>query len=120
MELTKEQIEFLDKFCKDKWILNSDGKVDVMKSLFINRVELTEIPVKFGKVTGDFDLYNNNLKDYFKSIKEEDFHNWDKLNHLQFIDDYPFMINIIKKYTSKYILTIILNRTPLTKLYYRD
>ncbi len=143
MELTKEQIEFLDKFCKDKWALNSDGKVDVTKSIFINRMEhLTEIPVKFGRVSGyfncasnnlttlkncpdvidikgvTFNFYNNNLTNYFKSIKEDDFPHWDKLHYDSVIREYPFLINILKKYfNSKNYLEHYITQYPLTKLY---
>jgi hypothetical protein len=121
MELTDEQMDFLDMICGSTWILNSDGKVDVSSSVIISWLSLTELPVKFGRVYGNFDcsgnkltslkncpdyiggslnftnnnlssldffpdfsinninhyihLRGNNLTNYFKSIKEEEFKN---------------------------------------------
>ena len=40
----------------------------------------------------------NNLTDYFKNIKEGDFPHWDKLYWGDVIREYPFLINIGKKY----------------------
>jgi len=138
MKLTKEQIEFLDDVCTGKWILNEDGEVDVDSSVNMIEMQLTEIPVKFGRVEGHFDcshnnlttlkncpdfvggcfyFYDNNLTDYFKSIKEEDFPHWDKLSGV-ILSEYPFLINIGKKYMID--LKYILNIAPQTKLYYKD
>ena len=64
MQLTKEQIEFLDRVCdgRDKWKLNSEGKVDVdVGSVRMDGMNLTEIPVKFGSVSGSFICNNNQL-----------------------------------------------------------
>jgi hypothetical protein len=92
MELTKEQIEFLDRVCGE-WKLNSDGEVDVDGDVNMYDMNLKEIPVKFGRVEGDFNCYynylttlkncpdfvvgnfwcgDNILKEYFKNINEED------------------------------------------------
>jgi hypothetical protein len=57
----KEQIEFLDKAVKGTWTLNSEGKVDVVGGVNIISMNLTEIPVKFGKITGHFNCSNNHL-----------------------------------------------------------
>ena len=139
MELTKEQIEFLDRVCsrRDEWKLNSNGEVDVDMSVFIVRMNLTEIPVKFGRVDGDVNCYDNNLTtlkncpdsvsgyfrcqlnnltNYFKNIKEEDFPHWDKFNWGSILEEYPFLINIGKKYLSK-DFKYYLDNYPQTKLY---
>jgi hypothetical protein len=61
MQLTKEQIEFLDKAVKGTWALNSEGKVDVDGDVNIVRLGITQLPVKFGKVSGSFYCSYNNL-----------------------------------------------------------
>ena len=140
MQLTKEQIEFLDMVCYGikYWKLNSEGKVDVDGSVDIGNMNLTEIPVKFGIVSGNFWCFNNqltslknapktivggrfycsknNLTNYFKNIKEEDFPHWDKFNWGSILEEYPFLINIGKKYLSK-DFKYYLDNYPQTKLY---
>ncbi len=61
MELTKEQIEFLDKVVVGIWTLNSGGEVDVDDSVYMDSMNLTEIPVKFGEVNRNFVCSDNNL-----------------------------------------------------------
>jgi len=46
---------------KGEYTINEDGEIDVDGSVFITRSGITEIPVKFGKVTGDFWCERNNL-----------------------------------------------------------
>ena len=139
-ELTEEQIEFLDKVCfhRDHWKLNSNGEVDVYGGVFMAGMNLTEIPVKFGKVEVYFVcsrnnlttlkncptyteglLYfsKNNLTEYFKNIKEEDFPHWDKLDWVDILREYPFLINISMKYMCKDNWYVILENIPQTKLY---
>lgn len=41
--------------------LNKDGRWDIKGDVFLQHQDLNEIPVKFGKVTGDFYVNNNNL-----------------------------------------------------------
>jgi hypothetical protein len=158
MELTEEQKEFLDMTCDGKWTLNSEGKIDVKSDIFMNQRNISEVPVKFGKVYGNFICSYNNLtslknfpdyisnslfignnkietfdffpevetlvflentplKNYFQNVKEEDFPYWDKLDKRNFLNEYPFMVNIIKKYTSSEIIKQLLNEFPQTKLY---
>jgi hypothetical protein len=142
MELTEEQIKFLNDHCKGKWTLNENGEVDVEGNVTIFENGLTDLPVKFGKVNGTFFCsnnklttlknyptyvggafycYNNKLTDYFKSIKEDDFPLWDKMNWLGLLGEYPFLINIGKKYApyimGQYDLNYVLNKFPQTKLY---
>jgi len=142
--LTKEQIEFLDKVCRGRkyWKLNSNGEVDVDGSVNMIEMQLTEIPVKFGRVGNTFDcshnnlttlknypteigwifsVHGNNLKDYFKSIKEEDFPHWYELNWFMCLSEYPFLINTLKNFFGGGdVLENFLNRVPQTKLYYKD
>ena len=138
MELTKEQIEFLDMVCYGikYWKLNSEGKVDVDGSVDIGNMNLTEIPVKFGIVSGNFWCFNNQLTslknaptsvggnlyfaknpltNYFKNIKEEDFAHWDKLDWDWTLKEYPFLINIGKKYIKD--LKGYVDKYPQTKIY---
>jgi len=61
MELTKEQLEFLDRVVKGEWTLNSDGKVDVNSNVIMSSGEFTEIPFKFGRVEENFICSFNNL-----------------------------------------------------------
>ena len=62
MELTKEQIKFLDEVCRySKWYINEKGEVDVDGNVNMIEMQLTEIPVKFGEVSGWFDCSHNNI-----------------------------------------------------------
>jgi hypothetical protein len=141
MELTEEQIKFLDRVCPSRrhWKLNSDGEVDVEGGAIIPDFFIFgEIPVKFGNVRDTFNcsynnlttlkncpasvgvsfyFHGNNLTDYFKSIKEEDFPHWKNLEWLDVLREYPFLVNIGKKYMDKDDCYRIVNLYPLTKLY---
>jgi hypothetical protein len=167
MELTEEQIEFLDKVCfgrekfqsegevwafetgsvknpvkfgRECWELNSNGEVDVDGDVDMSNMNLTEIPVKFGRVEWDFSCANNrltslkncpefvggifnchsnNLTDYFKSIKEEDFtlSVWLSLYCFDILGEYPFLINIGKKYWKRDELVFYILNNPQIKFY---
>jgi hypothetical protein len=53
------------KICKkydiENWILNPDGTVDIDGSVYLSVQKLTKLPLKFGRVTGDFWCHNNKL-----------------------------------------------------------
>jgi hypothetical protein len=138
MKLTKKQRGFLDEVCDGEWTLNENGEVDVDGTVDMRNMNLTKIPVMFGKVSGefrcahnklttlkncpdsiggDFYLYNNNLTDYFKSIKEEDFPHWKDLYWGDVLEEYPFLVNIGKKYFNREYLKYYLKHYPLLKLY---
>jgi hypothetical protein len=70
-------------------------------------------------VGGSFNCHNNPLKNYFKNIKEEDFKHWDKLDWVDVIKEYPFLINITKNYVSKKNFIRLIEEYPKTKLYLR-
>jgi hypothetical protein len=141
MQLTKKQIKFLNKVCYGKWTLNENGEVDVDGGVSMSSITLTEIPVKFGRVQDHFDCsgdnlttlkncpdsvggnfwcYSTNLTDYFKSIKEEDFPLWDKLHWSWVLEEYPFLVNICKKYLDREYFNEYLNLYPKTKEFYID
>jgi len=159
MQLTKEQIDFLNEVCvemkvtyslrydksyqfkcKSNWNLNSDGEVDVYGVVILKNSKISEIPVKFGKIDGNFycdsanlttlknfpkiitpdplfNIMGNRLTNYFKNIKEEDFIYWDKLVWWDVLREYPFLINIGKKYLDNDDLKNWLRVYPQTKLY---
>ena len=76
MQLTQEQIEFLDKVCKGTWKLNPNGEVDVDGNVYMGYMNITEITVKFGSVGGHFECSNNQLTSLIgspKSIEYGDF-----------------------------------------------
>ncbi len=149
MKLKQEQIKFLDRVCYgnrlriggDKWKLNSNGEVDVAGSVSMINMNLSEIPVKFGRVDGffhcvdnnlttlkncpvwvgeEFYCRGNNLTDYFKSITEDEFPLWKSLNLGDILEEYPFLVNIMKKYLNKRELKDFLNKFPQTKIYLKD
>jgi hypothetical protein len=62
MKITNEQKSFLDKVVTGKWSINPNtGLIDVEGSVYMSDMKLTEIPIKFGEVTGYFNCYENEL-----------------------------------------------------------
>jgi hypothetical protein len=139
MNLTTEQIDFLNKVCRGRknWTLGENGEINSEVAVNI-RGGITEIPVKFGIVKGEFSCsynnlttlknypvfisgnfycYDNPLTDYFKNLKEEDFPHWGKFAWEDILREYPFLINIGMKYLDRGDLSYLLYRFPLTKLY---
>jgi len=59
-----ESFEDIDSICKkysiENYTINSDGTVDVDGDVYLNN-KSTKLPLKFGKVSGDFDCNFNNL-----------------------------------------------------------
>ncbi len=153
MMLTSEQIDFLNEACKTLYKITqfndvysewtySNGKVDVEGNVNMSGFGLTEIPVKFGEVSGcfdcsynnlttlkncpdnigeDFSIEGNNLTEYFKNLKEEYLEIWgSKLDWDDVLREYPFLINIFKRNSYRLAVEKYLNKHPMTKLYYRD
>jgi len=60
-----ESFEDIDSICKkygiENYTINSDGTVDVDGDVYLSSEALTKLPLKFGKVTGDFNCNNNKL-----------------------------------------------------------
>jgi hypothetical protein len=57
-------IQIIKKLNKDKdakYTLNKDNSIDVEGNVDISSLKLTELPVKFGKINGDFYCYRNQL-----------------------------------------------------------
>lgn len=52
---------WLDRHFIKNYIINIDDSVDVDGNVYLSYKRLTEIPVKFGKVTGDFSCSSNIL-----------------------------------------------------------
>jgi hypothetical protein len=57
-----EIIKNLNRDKNAKYTLNKDNSIDVEGNVNISYLSLTEMPVKFGKINGDFDCSNNFLK----------------------------------------------------------
>jgi hypothetical protein len=53
--------EICKEFKISNWTLNPDGTIDVDGNVYINDKVLDKIPLKFGKVSGNFNCFNNNL-----------------------------------------------------------
>jgi hypothetical protein len=57
--------ESIESICREygirNWTINEDGSVDVDGDVDISELELEKIPLKFGKVSGDFHCYTNLL-----------------------------------------------------------
>jgi len=147
--LTEDQKVFLDAVCMyqsyhkqhlyKKWELSPEGKVDVKGYVSMVGMNLTEIPVKFGAVSGFFHCENNKLttlkncpdsiggnyfrfdgnqlSNYFKNLKDEDFPLWCRLDWYNVLSEYPFLFNIGLKYIPEYDKNLIFKIRPLTKLY---
>ena len=69
-----ESFENIDEICKEYGItdytINSDGSIDVNGSVYLNDKNLTELPLKFNKVGGDFDCSGNFITSLLRCPKE--------------------------------------------------
>jgi hypothetical protein len=81
------------KICKkydiENWTLNSSGLVDVDGDVYISYKSLSKLPIKFGRVTGHFRCYSNNLTSLEGCPPEirEDF--WCSKNQLTSLEGCP-------------------------------
>jgi hypothetical protein len=50
-----------EKYNIENYTINSDGSIDVAGGVDLSFYELTELPLRFNKVTGSFNCGNNNL-----------------------------------------------------------
>jgi len=53
-----------------RYSINDDGSVNVYQNVSLEKKKLSQIPIKFGKVNGDFDVSNNNLTSLNNSPRE--------------------------------------------------
>ena len=68
---TKEDVEAtLEKYEIKNYTINDDLTVDVDGDVFIDKLELSQFPVKFGTVSGDFYCYDNKLTSLEGAPKE--------------------------------------------------
>ena len=62
----KESKEDIDSICKNfgikNYTINEDSTIDVDGNVYLRNKGLTKLPLKFGKVSGNFDCYNNQLR----------------------------------------------------------
>ena len=76
----KESKEDIHSICRKygikNYTINQDGSIDVDRNVYLNAKKLIELPLKFGKVGGDFYCYNNQLTSLEGSPREVggDFH----------------------------------------------
>jgi len=63
--ISKEEKDQIDLICKqydiENYSINSDGSVDVNGDVALHEEEISVIPLKFGKVTGNFSCLGNYL-----------------------------------------------------------
>ncbi len=57
----EEKVNFLNWYFPNMWTLNSDGEIDIDGNVNLYKLGLSELPVKFGTVTGFFNVSFNNL-----------------------------------------------------------
>jgi hypothetical protein len=69
--LTDEQRKFLDRIARGRWLVNSEGLVDI-KGIFICSGEGLEdfLGIRFGKVSGNFSCRDNQLRTLKGSPRE--------------------------------------------------
>jgi hypothetical protein len=64
-QLFLESVDSIKSICErygiKNYTINEDGSVDVDGEVYICNKSLTKLPLKFGKVTGNFVCYNNQL-----------------------------------------------------------
>ena len=88
--LTDEQRKFLNKNTHGKWSVNNEGLVDVRGSFCCDSQGLEDfLGIRFGKVSGNFDCSNNQLRTLEGSPREvgEGFYCW--ANQLRTLEGSP-------------------------------
>ncbi len=66
----QEILTICEKYRITNYTINPDGSIDVNGSVYLYNMDLTEIPLKFNKVSGYFDCSNNQLKSLKGSPKK--------------------------------------------------
>ena len=61
-----ESVDDIHALCKrygiKNYTINLDGSIDVDDNVYLNGIKLTKIPIKFNRVSGDFECYKNQLE----------------------------------------------------------
>ncbi len=57
----QEIIDICTKYGIENYIINPDGSIDVDGDVYLSYTELTELPLKFNRVCGDFSCTANEL-----------------------------------------------------------
>ena len=69
--LTDEQRKFLDRYIRGTWSVNREGLVDVQGDFYCPRQGLEDfLGIRFGKVSGNFYCWNNQLRTLEGSPRE--------------------------------------------------
>ena len=68
--------EICEKHELQNYVINDDGSIDVDGNVYLDNRKLTKLPLKFNKVTGNFNCYSNELTSLEGCPKEVggDFH----------------------------------------------
>jgi hypothetical protein len=103
---TLTSTEGMPKFIGGDLLLNS------------NSLEKLVIPDDL-KISGDFVIVGDTLKNYFSNVQEEDFKHWDKIKWFYILGTHPRLISIAKNYIPKDKFIELVERYPKTKLYLR-
>ena len=84
----------IDKLCElyniSNYTINSDGSIDVNGGVYFNNNTLTELPLKFNKVYGDFCCSDSNLTTLKNSPKYVNGHfdcSYNELTNLNFLPE---------------------------------
>jgi len=85
-------IDICNKYHIENYTINDDLSVDVSGSVYLNSQSLTEIPIRFGKVSGTFYAGGNKLRDFknfpnecsFLNIPVNKFQSFEGLDRIKF------------------------------------
>jgi hypothetical protein len=75
----------------ENYTINSDGSIDVNGNVSLSWLSITELPLRFNKITGYFDCSNNKLTSLKGSPKRVDRYfdcSYNRLSSLEFSPDY--------------------------------
>ena len=68
VDVSKERM--MKQYIKGTYTINADGSIDVQGNVYLSDKELTELPLTFGKVSGDFSCSYNQLTSLEGAPKE--------------------------------------------------
>jgi hypothetical protein len=111
--LTDEQRKFLDEYAPGRWSVNSEGLVDVKGSFWCDSQGLEDfLGIRFGKVSGNFNCFSNQLRTLEGSPRKVDGNFWCYVNPLISLEGAPEVIQgsfYFKNTYFKYNLQSFLN-----------